>query len=114
VVDNEMVTYTKRILRGFDVEDATLAVDVIKEVGHDGQYLAHPHTVSHFREEFWIPTMWNRSSWETWLQEGGKSMAERAAEKVQEILETHEPEPMDEALVREIDSIVEAAKRHLL
>ncbi len=114
VVDNEMVTYTKRILRGFDVEDATLAVDVIKEVGHDGQYLAHPHTVSHFREEFWIPTMWNRSSWEPWLQEGSKSMAERAAEKVQEILETHEPEPTDEALVREIDSIVEAAKRHLL
>ena len=114
VVDNEMVAYAKRILRGLDVEDATLAVDVIKEVSHSEQYLAHPHTVSHFRKEFWIPTMWNRSPWELWLQEGGKSTAERATEKVQEILETHEPEPMDEALAREIDSIVEAAKRYLL
>jgi trimethylamine:corrinoid methyltransferase-like protein len=41
-------------------------------------------------------------------------MAERAAQKVQEILDTHEPEPMEEALAREIDGIVESARKHLL
>jgi trimethylamine--corrinoid protein Co-methyltransferase len=114
VVDNEMIAFVKRLLRGFQVDDATLAVDVIKEVGHDGQHLAHPHTAAHFRKEMWIPKMWDRRSWDTWLADGGKSMADRAGERLQQILETHQPEPIDEALAREIDGIVESARRNLL
>ncbi len=114
VVDNEMIAFVKRLLRGFQVDDDTLAVDVIKEVGHDGQHLAHPHTAAHFRKEMWIPKMWERRSWDNWLENGGKSMADRAAERLQEILDTHQPEPIDEALAGEIDGIVESARRSLL
>lgn len=114
VVDNEMVAYIKRILRSFAVNEVTLAVDVIKEVGHMGNHLAHPHTLAHFRQEFWIPKMWDRRNWDTWIAEGGKSMVERANEKVEDILRTHKPELIDEVLAREIDGIVESAKRHLL
>jgi trimethylamine:corrinoid methyltransferase-like protein len=39
---------------------------------------------------------------------------ERAADRMQEILDTHQPEPIDEALAREVDNIVESARRHLL
>jgi trimethylamine--corrinoid protein Co-methyltransferase len=114
VVDNEMIAFVKRLLRGFQVDDATLAVDIIKEVGHEGQHLAHPHTAAHFRKEMWIPKMWERRSWDTWLADGGKSMADRATERLEEILETHQPEPIDEALAREIDGILESARRNLL
>ena len=114
VVDNEMAAYVKRVLRGFHVNDADLAVDVIKEVGHTGLHLAHPHTVANFREELWIPTLWDRRDWDSWLVAGGKSMAERAAERVEQILREHEPEPIDGALAREIDNIVKSAERHLL
>jgi trimethylamine--corrinoid protein Co-methyltransferase len=114
VVDNEMVAYVKRVLRGFRVDDTTLAVDVIKELGHKGIHLMHPHTAAHFREELWLPTMWDRRDWDSWFENGATSMAERAAEMVQQISREHEPEPMDEALVREIDNIVNAAKKQLL
>jgi trimethylamine--corrinoid protein Co-methyltransferase len=114
VVDNEMAAYVKRVLRGLNVNDADLAVDVIKEVGHTGLHLAHPHTVANFRRELWIPTLWDRRDWDSWLVAGGKSMAERAAERVEQILREHEPEPIDEALAREIDNIVKSAERHLL
>ena len=114
VVDNEMVAYVKRFLRGFRVDDTTLAVDVIKEIGHDGQHLAHPHTLEHFRKEFWLPKMWARRDWDAWMREGGTSMVERAAQRVDQILKEHKPEPIDEALAREVDSIVEAARRELL
>jgi trimethylamine:corrinoid methyltransferase-like protein len=40
-------------------------------------------------------------------------MGERAAAEVRRILATHQPEPMDEALAREVDRIVEAARREL-
>ena len=114
VVDNEMVAYVKRVLHSFKVNNLTLAVDVIMELGHAGHHLAHPHTLAHFRQEFWIPTMWERRNWDTWMGDGGKSMVERATERVDEILRTQKPEPIDEALEREIDNIVESAKRHLM
>jgi trimethylamine:corrinoid methyltransferase-like protein len=85
-----------------------------RDVGHKGHHLSHPHTVAHFREEHWLPTMWERRDWDAWLPDGGKAMVERAADRVQEILDTHQPEPIDEALAREVDNIVESARRHLL
>jgi trimethylamine--corrinoid protein Co-methyltransferase len=114
VVDNEMIAYVKRILRGFKVGEETMAVDLIKEVGHQGNHLAQSHTVEHFRTELWAPILFDRSLWDPWQDGGGKSLAERAEHKVQEILDTHQPEPVDEALAREIDDIVESARKHLL
>jgi len=114
VVDNEMVEFVKRILRGIRVDDETLAVDVIEDVGHTGEHLSHSHTVAHFRNEMWLPRLWDRRNWDPWIQDGGKSMAEMAEARVQDILSHHQPEPIDEALEREIDAIVESASRHLL
>ncbi len=115
VVDNEMVAYTRRIMRGFEVNEDTLAVELIKEIGPAGQYLGHEHTAAHFRREFWIPPLlWNRLDWDVWLAEGGQSMAERAAQRVEDILTTHQLEPVEEDLGREIDAIVDSAKKHLL
>lgn len=114
VIDNEMVEFVKRTLRGIRVDDEALAVDVIADVGHAGEHLSHPHTVAHFRAEMWLPRLWDRRNWDPWLQDGAKSMAELAAERVQHILTHHEPVPIDPALEREINGIVDAARRHLL
>jgi trimethylamine--corrinoid protein Co-methyltransferase len=114
VVDNEMIAYVKRILRGFKVEEATMAVDQIKEVGHQGNHLGQSHTVKYFQTELWMPTIFARNPWDSWMNQSGKSLAEQAAQKVQEILDTHQPEPVDEALSREIDNIVESARKHLI
>ncbi len=115
VVDNQMVAYTRRIMRSFEVNQETLAVELIKEIGPAGQYLGHEHTAAHFRREFWIPPLlWNRLDWDVWRSEGGQSMAERAAQQVEDILTSHQLEPIEEDLEREIDAIVDAAQKHLL
>ena len=68
----------------------------------------------HFRQEIWRPSaLWTRQSWDEWADQGGSSMGERAAARVKEILASHEPVPPDECLVREIDQIVDAARREL-
>lgn len=115
LIDNEMMAYTKRIVRGFDVNDETLAVDVIKSVGPGGTFLAESHTVRHFRQELWFPSpTWTRDTWEGWeTDDEGRSMGDRAWEEVQTILSSHESEPIDEELAQEIDSIVDAARRQM-
>jgi len=114
VVDDALMDYVKRIMRGLEVNAETLATDVVHSVGPGGNYLAEEHTIRHFRKEVWPPdALWTRQSWDEWADEGGSSMGERAAARVQEILATHEPEPMDEHVAREIDRIVDAARREL-
>jgi len=113
-LDNEAAEYVKRIVRGFDVDEEKVATDVVGKVGPAGNFLAEEHTVKHFRRELWLPgPAWTRETWDRWENQGSTSMADRAACEVNRTLETHKVEPIDEDLAREIDRIVECAKRDL-
>lgn len=113
-VDDAIMGYVNRIVRGFEVNPDTLAADLVKTVGPAGSYLAEEHTVKHFREELWLPDRaWTRQTWDIWEAEGRRSMEERTLEEVNRILKTHESAPMDKALSAEIDRIVECARSEL-
>ncbi|MCJ7569445.1 MAG: trimethylamine methyltransferase family protein [Anaerolineales bacterium] len=115
VVDDEAMSYTQRVFRGFDVNEETLAASAIAAVGPGGNYLSIDHTIAHFRKEFFIPSnRWTRQTFDVWEERGCRSMAERAKTRVTEILDIHEPEPLEEALIKEIDRIVEAARAELV
>ena len=113
-LDDAVMDYVKRIVRGFRVDSETLATDVVRAVGPAGNYLAEEHTVKHFRRELWLPgAAWTREPWDIWDTGGRRSMADRLLEEVNHLLAAHRPKPLDEALSREIDRIVESARREL-
>lgn len=114
IIDDEIASFVKRVMRGFQVDEETLAEEVMARVGIGGNFVMEEHTLRHFRQELWFPRLCDRSDWDSWTAQGGKSMVERARQRKEELLRTHEPEPIDEDLEKEIDSIVEAARRHLL
>lgn len=115
MADHELMGYTKRIARGFDVTPETLATDVVRSVGPGGSFLAEEHTVRHFRNELWLPdSTWTRQTWDAWANEGRHTMGNRLRDAVSRILTTHAPDPIDEDLAAEIDNIVDAARRHLV
>ncbi len=114
VLDNELMDYVKRIVKGFEVTDDTLATDVVNAVGPKGSYLAEDHTVEHFRNELWLPgSVWTRETWELWGGKGRKSMADQIQNEVEHILATHHVPPLDKGLAKEVDLIVECANREL-
>jgi trimethylamine--corrinoid protein Co-methyltransferase len=86
VICDELVHMIKRILSGIAVSDETLAVDVIRKVGHGGSYLSDDHTVKFFRQELFFPRLFRRQTIEQWLNSGGKMVHEVAHERVIEIL----------------------------
>ncbi len=102
---NEIVSWIKAFSREFEVSDETLALDVIAELGPDGDFLQTEHTLKHFRER-WYPALFERASYETWLKAGGKTLVERAAEKVDSVLAEHRPEPLPEKVRGKIREIV--------
>jgi len=110
VVCDEIVSWIKAFMKEFEVSDETLALDVIAEVGPDGQYLGTSHTKKHYRER-WYPSLFERANYETWLRNGGKNLSERAAEKIEKILAEHKPEPLPAQVKDKIHEIVRGAQR---
>ncbi|MCD6599687.1 MAG: trimethylamine methyltransferase family protein [Dehalococcoidia bacterium] len=112
VIDNEIIDYALKFMRGFEVNNETLAVDVINRVGPGGIYLGEKHTLEHFRER-WMSRLSDIDSFETWQKKGAKSIAEVAREKVKEILATHKPAPIPEGIEKEISWILKRAEAEL-
>ncbi len=114
VIDDEAFQYAGRVARGFDVDEEHLALPVISEIGPAGNYLAHRHTVSHFRQELWMPSpLWTRETFDLWAKRQDGEMGKRAAARVDQILSAPLEKTIDQHLEHEIDRIVEAARREL-
>ena len=103
LLDDELCAEASRIARGIEVNEQTLALDLIRQVGFGGNYFAEPHTASWFRREHYQPRLAVREPYETWEKEGSRSSLERARQRVAEILAHVQPQPLDPALERELE-----------
>jgi trimethylamine---corrinoid protein Co-methyltransferase len=109
LLGNEVVSWIKAFTKGWEVNDETLALDVIAELGPDGDFLNTAHTLKHFRER-WYPDLFERTTYQSWLSKGGKDLAERAKEKINAILAEHRPEPLPAKTGERLREIVSRAK----
>jgi len=114
IMQHEVICYLERIMRGIEISEAKIGLDVIEAVGPGGNFLAEMHTVENYRQELWLPALLDRQLWMNWAEGGAQTMHQRCVEMKDKILKEHEPEPIDEYKSREIDRIVNTAKRQLL
>jgi trimethylamine--corrinoid protein Co-methyltransferase len=103
-IDDETIGMLHRILHGVQVNDETLAVDLIARTGPGGNYLMAEHTIRHMRDEVFYPRLCERCSFEVWEKNGRPSMLKRAKQKVLDILEQHPESLLDPALEQAIRS----------
>jgi trimethylamine--corrinoid protein Co-methyltransferase len=85
VICDELVHMIKRVLAGISVNDETLALEVIREIGPGGNYLQHDHTVRFFRQELFFPRLFRRQSLDEWSA-NPRQTRQLAHERVQAIL----------------------------
>ena len=107
VIDDEMASQLLRAQRGIEVNDETIALDVIREGIAGGDFIGHDHTLAHYREERIAGELTAPQRRNDWLAAGGLDLVERAAKKVQEILARPcEPQvtPEQSARLREIEA----------
>ena len=112
VIDNEFAHMIKHTVNGITVNDGTLAVDVIKEIGIGKDFLSHESTYKHMRSQS-QPELIDRKMREDWEQSGKTDMYQRATEKARDILETHRPEPLPDDILARLRSIIEEAEGEL-
>ena len=111
VLSDELIGMAKRFLSGIEVNEETLAVDLLCEVGPGGNFLCNDHTVRHFRRELWFPRLLDRQRYGPWKDSGAARLGDRLKERVREILATHQVPPLDARVEAEAGAMLERADR---
>jgi len=105
VIDNEIIAYTKRFLKGFEVNDETLGVDLIRQVGISGSFLEQGHTAQHFRSELFMPELLCRHPREEWEKQGSRDLCRVAEEKAQQLMQNPVENKLSENQLSELDAL---------
>lgn len=104
LMDCEIFDIVAKMMEGIIVDDETLALDVIKAVGPGGNFLAQKHTRQHMRD-LWVPQYMDRRPYETWLEKQDNA-PDWARARARDLLQHHQPEPLDEKLSEELGHII--------
>ena len=106
LIDHEIARMIRRTIKGIDVNDETMSLDLIEKVGIGGNYITQKHTLKHMRSEQLSAELMDRSTRDNWEKGGQKEVVGMAREKAKKILAEHQPVPLDNKVVAELDKIV--------
>ncbi len=93
VIDAEMISTIRRCLRGIEVTEESLSVEVIEQAARGpGHFLGHAQTLALMQSEYVYPELADRASPDEWQEKGGQDMWQRAKQRVRDILSSHYPD----------------------
>jgi trimethylamine--corrinoid protein Co-methyltransferase len=109
VLDCEIVQSTARMLEPVTIDEESLALDEIAEVGPGGHFFGTPRTIASFETAFYRPLVSTTQNYGAWMEGGGKSATERATAIWQQALTQYSEPLIDPAIREELQAFV--AKR---
>lgn len=114
VIDAENLAMFQHFLEGFTINEDTLALDMIAQVGPGGHHLGTSHTQERYRHAFYASSLADRLGYETWAIAGRWDTATRATALWQELLKQYEPPPLDPAITEALRDFVARRERELM
>lgn len=114
LVDYEAMRWLQKFASGITVDENTLALNAVSEVGPGGSYLSCAHTLENYRA-LWAPELLHEGPWQVWADGGRRSPLDIAGERIEEIFKGEEPAPaIPDRTASEVRKLVEEAERELL
>jgi trimethylamine--corrinoid protein Co-methyltransferase len=113
IMDDDTAGWVGRMLEGTRVDRDTLSVDLINKIGPiPGHFLGTADTRKHWRDEHFFPKVADETAYPTWLETGKKDTLELAKERMEDILATHQPEPLTNEQERAVERMLGDARDH--
>jgi len=106
VIDNEICGMAYRLIDGISQRDEPIAKKLFEGFTSDSQFLSMPHTKKWYRREHTFPKIVDRDTYDYWVSLGGKSIADRASEEVEKILQENPPHRVDRNIQKELRNIM--------
>jgi len=110
---DEIISAVNQFMAGIEVNDDTLAVDLINKVGPEGNFLSEEHTLRFLRKEGWYPQFLNRKNYEAWKAGGCKTVNQRLEQKVHQIIEEDIPPLVSTDEMKELNKIIAEREKKL-
>jgi trimethylamine--corrinoid protein Co-methyltransferase len=110
VMNDEIISMTRWILRGMEVSDESLMLDLIDRVGPGGEFMSAKETARQCRTAIWNPTLLDRQSWVNWEAAGSQTMLDRIQARLRGILASHKPPPLPNEAMEKIERVLQAAE----
>lgn len=108
-VCDELASWIRAAIAPVEIDEESLALELVDALGPEGSFLEADHTIRHYRER-WYPSLIDRQNRSAWLAKGGATLVGRAGERVDRILAAHKPPPLTAEATRRIREILERAE----
>jgi len=106
IIDHDVIGMARRLVRGVEIREETLGLEVIREVGFGGKFLSHPHTREWFAKEQFMPRLMSRETLSTWEQRGSKDVYQRAKERAIQLESQYQPHELPAGVQEALDEIM--------
>ncbi len=110
IVDAEILQMMAEVLVPFDVDEATLGVEAIAEVGPGGHFFGSPHTLARYETAFYRPLLSDWRNFETWHDDGARTATERANGIWKQLLAEFVEPPMDRSVREALSAFIARRK----
>ena len=113
IIDAEMLQMMAAYFEPFVVNDDTLAMDAIREVGPAGHFFGAAHTMERYEQAFYTPLLSNWDNFDTWVERGQVNAETRANQIWKQLLEEYEQPPLDAGINDALLDYVARRKREI-
>lgn len=113
ILDAEMLQMMAAWMDGFTVDDESLGLGAISEVGPGGHFFGTAHTLERYTDAFYAPLVSDWSNFETWTEKGAQDAAQRAHVLWQQMLADYTPPPLDESVREALEAYVVRRKEEI-
>jgi len=113
ILDAEMLQMMRAFLNPIQIDEESLGLEAIREVGPGGHFFGTGHTLARFERAFYEPMLSDWRNFENWQDSGAKTGTERANAIWKELLRTYEAPPLDPAVAEALDAYVARRKEEI-
>jgi len=107
IMDHECICHIRKLLEGVRVDNETMALDLIHDIGPGGTFLVHRHTLERARSQSAVH-LFDRGTRKDWMEKtGGKDLTERAYGKALELLESHQTQALPDGAAETINGLLD-------
>ncbi len=106
IVDVEMLQMFAELLKPLPVDEASLGLEAIADVGPGGHFFGTQHTIDRFEDAFYTPLLSDWRNFETWRDDGSVDATVRANRLFKETVKAYEKPEMEPGRLEEIDAFI--------
>jgi trimethylamine--corrinoid protein Co-methyltransferase len=113
MIDVELLQGMAAFLTPIAVDDGSLGLEAIRDVGPGGNFFGTAHTLERYETAFHEPILSDWRNYETWAEDGSRTVLERANKLYLKLLENYAPRPLDVAIDEVLREFVERRRQEI-